>query len=557
MNSLKLYEEWLNSELLTKEEKEELLSIKDNPKEIEERFYKDLEFGTGGLRGIMEVGTNRMNRFIVRKATQGFANYLLKKNPHPSVAIGHDSRNNSNSFAKEAASVFAANGVKVYLYSELMPTPALSFAVRYLNTDAGVVVTASHNPKMYNGYKAYGSDGCQCTTAFADAILEEINKLDTFKDVKVGDFDKYLKDGLIEYIFNDVFEKYMSSTLKQSVYKEEKILKLNYTPLYGAGRRCVTTALSRDGFDVKVIKEQELPNGDFPTCPYPNPEIHEALKVGIEELLKENNDVLIATDPDSDRVGVVVNQKGTPIILTGNEVGLILFDAIYHARLANKTLTNRPVVVKTIVSTDMVNVMAKHYGIEVREVLTGFKYIGEQILYLEQEGHTSDYLLGFEESCGYLTNTDVRDKDAINACLLLAEIANHYKLEGKTLVDRLNELYSEFGDYKTKLLTYEFQGVEGLQKIKDLMKLVREDNITDIIPGVDHIGDFKKGVITYSDHTEPTNLPISDVVKFFLRDNETITIRPSGTEPKLKAYIFANGQANLDKLVKVIKNIIK
>ncbi|MCF0107539.1 MAG: phospho-sugar mutase [Bacilli bacterium] len=551
---LNKFNEWLDSPLLNEKEKAELASIKDDDKEIIERFYRELEFGTGGLRGVMALGTNRMNRFIIAKATQGLANYVLSKYKNPSVAIGHDSRNNSDSFSKVAAAVLAANGIKVYIYPELMPTPAVSFAVRYLKCSSGIVVTASHNPKQYNGYKVYGDDGCQCTIEAADAIYAEIQKIDVFKDVKYGDFDELVKTNKIEIIGNDIFEAYMASTLKQSIYKEEKILKAVYTPLYGAGRKCVTTALARDGFDVHVVKEQENPNGDFPTCPYPNPEIHDALKLGIEQLLNENADILIATDPDSDRIGVVVNQNGAPKILTGNEVGLLLFDTIYHAR--KDSLKKPGVLVKTIVSTDMANVMARDWGVEVREVLTGFKYIGEQILFLEQDNEKERYLLGFEESCGYLTNTDVRDKDAVNASLLVMEMANHLKHSGLTLVDRLNQLYAKYGSFTTGLLTYEFQGVEGAQKIKDLMKAFRDEKIGEAIPNIDHVGDYLTGEIKYANKVEPTNLPASDVVKFFLKDSETITIRPSGTEPKLKAYIFAKSNDSLEAHKKRINDFI-
>ena len=555
---LKLYNEWLNSSLLNKAEKEELLAIKDNDELIKDRFYKDLAFGTGGLRGVMEVGTNRMNRFIIRRATHGLANFLNKKYKNPSVAIAYDSRNHSDEFAKETAATLAANGVSVYIFSELMPTPALSFATRYFECNAGVVVTASHNPKIYNGYKVYGSDGCQCTDELANAILKEIDVLDTFNDVKVGDFDELIKERKIFLIQQDCFDAYMESTLKQSIYNEKKVLNIVYTPLNGAGRRCVTTILEQDGFNnVSIVKEQEMPDGNFPTCPYPNPEIHEALNLGIEKLINENADILVATDPDSDRCGVVVNDNGKPHILTGNEVGLILFDAVYHARKENGTLTNNPILVKTIVSSDMGTVMAHDYGVNVIEVLTGFKYIGEQILYLEQKNALKDYLFGFEESCGYLSNTDVRDKDAVNAVLLIAEVANHLKLQGISLLDRLNALYKKYGDFKTALLTYEFPGVTGMNKIQDLMKMFRSEEIKKEIKGIDHIGDYKAGFIFYKDKKEPTNLPISDVIKFFLEDKSTITIRPSGTEPKLKVYIFADGQKKVDELKALFDGFIK
>ena len=555
-NYQQYYEEWLNSSLLSKEEKEELLAVKDNDNAIKDRFYRDLEFGTGGLRGVMEVGTNRMNRFIIRRATQGLANYLIKKHQSPSVAIAYDSRNHSDEFARETAATLASNGVKVYLYPELMPTPALSFAVRYFKCQAGVVVTASHNPKIYNGYKVYGPDGCQCTDALAGAILEEILSIDTF-DAKVGNYNALVKSKDIILIGEDCFDAYMKSTLKQSIYQEERTLNVVYTPLNGAGRRCVMTALKMDGFNkVNIVKEQEMPDGNFPTCPYPNPEIHDALKLGIDCLIKENADILVATDPDSDRCGVVVNNHREAKILTGNEVGLLLFDAIYRAKKEQNKLPNNPVLVKTIVSSDMAALMAKDFGVRVIDVLTGFKYIGEQILFLEEKNAQNDYLFGFEESCGYLTNTDVRDKDAVNAVLLVCEVANHLKKQGINLVDRLNALYEKYGDFKTLLLTYEFPGVEGMQKREQLMADFRSEKIKDSVKGIDHIGDYKKGYIYYADKKEPTNLPKSDVVKFFLNDNSTITIRPSGTEPKLKIYFFANGQKRIDELKELFNSFV-
>ena len=555
---LKIYEEWLNSPLLNEEEKAELLSIKGNNSLIEDRFYKDLVFGTGGLRGVMEVGTNRMNRFIIRKASQGLANFLNKKYQNPSVAIAYDSRNHSDEFAMETAMTLAANGVTVYLFGELMPTPALSFATRYFECNAGVVVTASHNPKIYNGYKVYGSDGCQCTDELAGAILKEIDALDVFKDVKIGDFKELLEERKINIIGQDCFDAYMESTGKQSIYNDNKVLKIVYTPLNGAGRRCVTTILKEVGFEnVSVVKEQEMPDGNFPTCPYPNPEIHEALKLGIRDLLGNNADILVATDPDSDRCGVVVNNHGEAKILTGNEVGLLLFDAIYSAKKESGQLSDNPILVKTIVSSDMAKVMADSFSVRVIEVLTGFKYIGEQMLYLEQKNALKDYLFGFEESCGYLTNPDVRDKDAVNAVLLICEVANHLKLQGLTLVDRLNDLYTKYGDFKTYLATYEFPGIEGMNKIQSIMAMFRSNEIKDKIDGLDHIGDYKLGYIIYKDKKEPTNLPKSDVVKFFLNDQSTITIRPSGTEPKLKVYYFANGQKRIDELKELFNGFIR
>ena len=554
------YEKWLNEKTLSAKEKEELLSIKDNEKEIEERFALDLEFGTAGLRGIMAMGTNRMNVYVIRQATQGLANYLLKGKKHPSVAIAYDSRNNSTLFAWEAAKVLGANGVKAYIYKELMPTPALSFAVRHLKCDAGIVITASHNPNKYNGYKCYGPDGCQMTDAGANAVYSEIKSIDIFKGVKFADKDELLKKGLIEVMSDEVFEAYIASDFKESVISKEeskRILNLAYTPLNGAGYRCVSEILKRDGFEhVDVVPEQKDPDGNFPTAPYPNPEMKEALKLGIELLLKRNDDILIATDPDSDRVGVAVNQKGNPIILTGNEVGILLFDFIVNIRKRLGTLPNKPFAVKTIVSSDLVNIIAKKHGVQIAEVLTGFKYIGEQILWLEEKGEQNRYIFGYEESCGYLTNNEVRDKDAVNAALLVAEMANVYKHEGKTLYDRLQELYKEFGDYKTVTLAYEFQGLEGKEHIKQLMLDFRSDKIKKILGNVDHVGDYLEQKIHFADRSEPTNLPKSNVVKFFLSSGETITIRPSGTEPKLKAYVFALGNDNLEKYKKLINEFI-
>ena len=551
------YNRWLNESLLTKEEKQELESFKDNENEILTRFIADLEFGTAGLRGVMGMGTNMMNKYVVRRATQGLANYLLKQYKNPSVAIAYDSRNNSDKFAKEAASVLAKNGIKAHIYKELMPVPMLSFATRYLKCSAGIAVTASHNPRQYNGYKVYGDDGCQMTTESANAVLHEILELDIFKDVKVGDFEELLKEGKIEYIENDLIEAYYKSTLKQSLDDKERIVKIAYTPLHGAGRKPVLTVLDRDGFkNVDVVKEQEEPNGDFPTCPYPNPEMAPALELGLKKLLENNNDVLLATDPDSDRVGVAVNQHGKSVILTGNEVGILLFDFVYNIRKEHNTLPNRPVMVKTIVSSDICNIMAKKYGVEVRNVLTGFKFIGEQILFLERDGEANRFIFGFEESCGYLTNTDVRDKDAVNACLLVAEMANYYKHKGFTLVDRLNQIYEEFGEYKTLTLNFQFEGLSGKDTMANLMKYFRSEEAKAKFGNVLYVGDYLEGKIIYKDHEEDTNLPSSNVVKYFLTEDETIIFRPSGTEPKLKAYLFAKGDAGLAKYKEIIGDII-
>ena len=549
------FNEWLNSEALSKEEKAELLAIKDNEKEITEKFIADLEFGTAGLRGVMAVGTNRMNRHVIRHATQGLANFLLLKEKNPSVAIAYDSRLNSDLFAKEAACVLAANGIKVHIFPHLMPVPSLSYAVRQLKTSAGIVVTASHNPKQYNGYKVYGPDGCQMTTNNANAVLAEINKIGMF-DVKLSKFENNTQ---ISYISNELIEKYYASVLSQSIEgpKEAKrILKITYTPLHGAGFVPVTTVLKRDGFDhVDVVEEQKEPDGNFTTCPYPNPEIKEAMDLGMKLMLKNGNDILVATDPDSDRAGVAVNQNGEAIILTGNEIGILLFDFIYNARVKQNKLPKDPIVVKSIVSSSLVNLMGEKFGVKVIDVLTGFKWIGEQILLLEEKHEEYRYIFGFEESYGYLTNPEVRDKDAVNAVLLICEMANYYKHKGLTLLDRLNELYKEFGPYKTQTIAYEYPGLEGQAKMKEIMKKLRAESFS-LFEGVVSVGDFQTSIEKYKDHEEKIALPKSDVLKFTLPEHETIIFRPSGTEPKLKAYIFAQEehiQALREKLDKILK----
>lgn len=553
------YESWINEPTLTQIEKAELSLMKDD--EIISCFGSDLEFGTAGIRGVMGVGTNRMNKYVVRQATQGLTNYLKETFEEPSVAIAFDSRNNSELFAKETATVLAANGIKVFIYKEIMPVPALSFAVRELKCSAGIVITASHNPKQYNGYKVYGSDGCQITTTVADAVLAKIKEVDIFKGFKNSSFVIELSDGNIHYISHEIIEKYYESVLAQSVKNTQvspRILNISYTPLHGSGLIPVTEVLARDGFEnIHIVEEQKNPDGDFTTCEYPNPELLDAMKLGINLMLENNDDILVATDPDSDRAGVVVNQNGTPKSLTGNEVGILLFDFIRKGKIEEGTMPANPVVIKTIVSSDLINIIAENYSINVIEVLTGFKYIGEQIHLLETQKRTKDFLLGFEESCGYLTNPAIRDKDAVNAILLIAEMANYYKHQGITLIDRLNEIYEEFGAYKTSTLSYEFSGVEGKQKISDLMVKFRDPEIQKSIGKVQYIGDYKLQKLIYPDKEEPTNLPAADVIKLFLENHETITIRPSGTEPKIKAYIFANGETRLEELKDKINSLIK
>lgn len=556
---LEKYQAWLNEITLTPSEKEILKNF--SQEEIESCFGADLEFGTAGIRGVMGVGTNRMNIYVVRQATQGLAEYLLNNFKTPSVAIAYDSRNNSEKFAKETASVLAANGIKVYIYRELMPVPSLSFAVRKLKTSAGVVITASHNPKQYNGYKVYGPDGCQMTPDAAKQVLENIRKIPVFSGVKRSTFAIEMSNDRIQYISEKVIEKYYTSVLKQSILSpkiSERVLRVTYTPLHGSGLKPVTTVLERDGFSiVNVVEEQRLPDGDFTTCPYPNPELKEAMQLGIEQMLKNEDDICIATDPDSDRAGVVVNHRGVPVILTGNEMGILLFDFIVNARIEANKMPKHPVIVKTIVSTDLINLIAKKYDVQVIDVLTGFKYIGEQIHLLEEHSTTKRFLFGFEESCGYLTNPAVRDKDAVNAMLLICEMANHYKHRGVTLVDRLNQLYDEFGDYKTITLSYEFGGLDGKAKMAQIMENFRNPEIQKSLGNIHHIGDYLLQKLIFSDHEESTNLPSSDVIKMFLEDAETVTIRPSGTEPKVKAYIFAHGEERVNALKEIIDGLMK
>ena len=558
---LEKYHRWLNVEQLSKEEKAELISIENDEKELKERFIADLEFGTAGLRGVMAMGTNRMNKYVIRHATQGLAQYLLSEEKNPTVAIAYDSRNNSELFAKESAAVLAANKIKVSIFNTLMPVPTLSFAVRHLKCSAGIVITASHNPKIYNGFKVYGSDGCQMTIDAANKVLANINKLEMFDDVKVISFEEGLKSGYIKYISPELVEEYYQSVLSQSVKSKDvspRTLRITYTPLHGAGYIPVTTVLYRDGFaHIDIVEEQRLPDGNFTTCPYPNPEIKEAMDLGMKLMIKNDNDILVATDPDSDRAGVAVNQNGEAIILTGNEIGILLFDFIYTARKEENNLPKNPVVVKSIVSSDLVDLMGKEYGVNVINILTGFKFIGEQILFLERKGEQNRFIFGFEESYGYLTNNDVRDKDAVNAVLLICEMANYYKNKDLTLLDRLNQLYDKFGHYKTVTLSFEFPGLDGKDKMANLMKHFREESFKKEIGEVEYVGDYKLGKIFFKDHEEETNLPKSDVIKFFLKDHETVIFRPSGTEPKMKAYVFANGDERLKHFKELITKIMK
>ena len=537
------YLQWLSNELYDKDLKKELDEIKGNEERINDAFYRDLEFGTGGLRGVIGAGTNRMNVLTVAKASQGYSDYLNATFKNPSVAIAHDSRIKSDLFSETAASVFAANGIKVHMYPTLMPTPSLSFAVRHLHCSGGIVVTASHNPAKYNGYKVYGPDGCQITTKAAEAIQEAINNIDIFTSIKRLPFDEGIKTGIIEWIGEETVNAFINAVSDQSLLKDndgDKNLSIVYTPLNGAGLKCVTTCLKKNGYtNSHVVKEQEHPDGNFPTCPYPNPEIREALELGLRDVRATGSDILIATDPDSDRVGIAVpNKEGDYTLLTGNETGVLLLNWIATRRIELGEMPAKPVVVKTIVTTDMATKIAQHYGIEMREVLTGFKYIGEQIGLLEKDGEENRYILGFEESYGYLTGSYVRDKDAVDGAMMIADMTAYYRKRGKSLLDVLAELYAEYGYFYNTLHSYEFDGEAGFEKMKAMTKKLRNEPPTSFAGStVITRNDYLNSISTDKDGNETKiDLPVSDVMKFITESGISVVVRPSGTEPKLKIY---------------------
>ena len=510
----------------------ELNNIKESETEIFDRFYRNLEFGTGGLRGVIGVGTNRMNIYTVAKATQGYSNYLKKQTASPSVAIAYDSRIKSDVFAKVAAEVFSANGVRVYIYPELMPTPSLSFAVRHLKCSGGIVITASHNPSKYNGYKVYGSDGCQITTEAAASILAEIEAVDIFKAVKNCSFEEALAQEKVTYIGEQVVREYLNAVSSQTLCEDEtdKGFSIVYTPLNGAGLRCVTQVLKENGFtNISVVKEQEKPDGRFLTCPYPNPEIREALELGLRDAKELGSDLLLATDPDCDRVGIAVRSNEDYVLLSGNEVGMLLLDYICKRRIALNKMPKNPILVKTIVTIDMANRIAEDYGVQVIDVLTGFKFIGEQIGLLEAKGEEDRFIFGFEESYGYLTGGYVRDKDAVDGSLMICEMFAYYKNQGLSMIDVLNDLYQRYGYCLNTLHSYTFEGAEGFQKMQTIMQELRKTSLKEIAG---------RKVIEVRDYLEGINqLPKSDVLKYMLESNTSIVIRPSGTEPKLKVYL--------------------
>lgn len=553
MQSLALYDRWRTYALDDPDLANELstLSPEHDKKEINDRFYRDLEFGTGGLRGIIGAGTNRMNIYVIRRATQGLCNYLKSASLPQSVAIGYDSRIKSDLFATEAARVIAANGITAWLYPRLEPTPALSWAVRYLGCGAGICVTASHNPAKYNGYKVYGADGCQITPDEAAAVLSEINKLDMFSGAKLCTEQEGRSAGRIRSIPEDCLEKFLDAVQAQSVAGVEKLdLNVVYTPLNGAGLECVTKILSRIGIrKVTVVPEQEYPDGHFPSCPYPNPEIHEAMEKGLELCRRLRPDLLLGTDPDCDRMGVAVPDGEDYRLISGNEMGVLLLDYICRKRVALGTMPEKPVAVTTIVSTDMADFVAAEYGVELRRVLTGFKFIGEQIAILEAEGHPERYIFGFEESYGYLSGTHVRDKDAVNASMLCCEMTAWYKTQGMTLAQAMDTMYRKHGFFRNDLACFTFEGADGMKKMASIMNALRVQP-----PKMLH----RESVIAVADYLKGINgLPRSNVLEFQTKYAKVL-IRPSGTEPKVKVYLSsraatmeqaaANNQAILEEI---------
>jgi phosphoglucomutase len=502
----------------------ELHQVKDDPKAVADRFYRDLAFGTGGLRGVIGAGTNRMNIYTVRRATQGLADYLNAAGLPKAVAIARDSRLKGEMFAREAARVLAANGITAWLYPRLEPTPALSWAVRYLNCGAGICVTASHNPARYNGYKVYGGDGCQITPEAASKVLASIEKTDCFDGVKLIDFDQAVKAGTIRWIDDSCLDAFVDAVLDLRPGNDVSKLKLVYTPLNGSGLECVKKLLDKMGVSqLTVVPEQEKPDGNFPTCPYPNPEIREAMETGLKLCDSVKPDLLIGTDPDCDRMGAAVpDGKGGYRLITGNEMGVLLFDYLCRTRIEKGTMPQNPVAVTTIVSTDMATPIAEHYGVELRRTLTGFKYIGEQIGLLEAEGHKERYIFGFEESYGYLSGAHVRDKDGVNAVMLACECAAWYAAQGKSLLDAMNDLYEEYGYYKNGLLTQDFEGQAGMEAMAKLMDGLRAKS-------PEKIGN--------SIVTDTVRYDGGSVLEFHTQDNSKVIVRPSGTEPKIKLYL--------------------
>ena len=554
------YKRWAAAELEDPALARELEEIAGDDEQIRDRFAVALKFGTAGLRGVLGAGTNRMNIYVVRQATQGLANWVKTQGGSQSVAISYDSRINSDVFAKTAACVLAANGIHVRIYDALMPVPALSFATRYYKANAGIMITASHNPAKYNGYKAYGPDGCQMTDDAAAIVYAEIQKTDVLTGAKRIPFEEGLSSGMIQYVGEDCKEALYDAIKARSVRPglcKTAGLKLVYSPLNGSGLVPVTRVLHDIGIDdITIVPEQQYPDGHFPTCPYPNPEIFEALKLGLELAEKSGADLMLATDPDADRVGIAIRcPDGSYELVSGNEVGVLLLDYICQGRIEKGTMPANPVAVKSIVSTPLADAVAKSYGVEMRNVLTGFKWIGDQIARLEAAGQVDRFIFGFEESYGYLAGPYVRDKDAIIGSMLICEMAAYYRSIGSSIKERLEEIYAKFGRYLNKVDSFEFPGLSGMEKMAGIMDGLRKNTPAEI-------GGYKVTSVTDYQDTEKTGLPKANVLIYALEGGATVVVRPSGTEPKIKTYFttlgkdLAQAQAQKDRLAAALKPLL-
>ena len=554
------YKRWAAAELEDPALARELKEIAGDDEQIRDRFAVALKFGTAGLRGVLGAGTNRMNIYVVRQATQGLANWVKTQGGSQSVAISYDSRINSDVFAKTAACVLAANGIHVRIYDALMPVPALSFATRYYKANAGIMITASHNPAKYNGYKAYGPDGCQMTDDAAAIVYAEIQKTDVLSGAKRIPFEEGLSSGMIQYVGEDCKEALYDAIKARSVRPglcKTAGLKLVYSPLNGSGLVPVTRVLHDIGIDdITIVPEQQYPDGHFPTCPYPNPEIFEALKLGLELAEKSGADLMLATDPDADRVGIAIRcPDGSYELVSGNEVGVLLLDYICQGRIEKGTMPANPVAVKSIVSTPLADAVAKSYGVEMRNVLTGFKWIGDQIARLEAAGQVDRFIFGFEESYGYLAGPYVRDKDAIIGSMLICEMAAYYRSVGSSIKERLEEIYAKFGRYLNKVDSFEFPGLSGMEKMAGIMDGLRKNPPAEI-------GGYKVTSVTDYQDSEKTGLPTANVLIYALEGGATVVVRPSGTEPKIKTYFttlgkdLAQAQAQKDRLAAALKPLL-
>ena len=564
------YERWLAADLDDADLKPELESVAGDDEAIKDRFAVALKFGTAGLRGVIGAGTNRMNVYVVRQATQGLANWVKTQGGTQTVAISYDSRIKSDVFAKAAAEVLAANGVKVRIYKALMPVPALSFATRYYNCNAGIMVTASHNPAKYNGYKAYGPDGCQMTDEAADIVYAEIQKTDVLTGAKAMPFAEALAAGLVEYVGEDCYEALYAAIESRQVRPglcAGAGLKLVYSPLNGSGLVPVTRVLGDMGItDITIVPEQKDPDGNFPTCPYPNPEVFEALRLGLELAKTSGADLMLATDPDADRVGIAVRCKdGSYELLSGNEVGVLLLDYICAGRIEKGTMPEKPVMVKSIVSTPLADVVAAHYGVECRNVLTGFKWIGDQIARLEAAGEVERFIFGFEESYGYLAGSYVRDKDAIIGSMLICEMAAYYRSIGSSIKEELERIYAQYGRYLNKVDSYEFPGLSGMDKMAGIMQQLRDEPPAEFAGyKVLTVADYKARTLTElaTGKVTPIDLPAANVLIYALEGGATVVVRPSGTEPKIKTYFttlgkdLAEAEAQKDALATALKPLL-